>query len=379
MAQLIELQAACSHTAQLFLKRLIPGAAEETSHLFISLKNHRQLHYETQSLLPIETRIPYGMHHILKYIRRHTVRDDAVALHVVEHDMLLHVRAPAQNIYVWCLSFAPNVRRHKQATKRPMTVAENDMLITKILAAQLTFNELETIAAIDTNALFTEISKGKFDIFALKSLVSKNLTRFKRTFKDDRRIQLFRVNHEIRMRGKQPAPEASKKRKFFEKAPAKAAKPRSHGNPAFLAKTDLKPHQYCTFPKCKTDGKDHTHTPDTCGFIRRESSQRAETPAKYNRDRPDASRRPPSSTSKTIKCFFCGGDHMKRDCAKFMKLQKSSTFMAMIEEYEPEEIEYLDLLICTTNRKVCKWCLDKSCNGACPEVSPSMTSAKCKC
>ena len=69
---------------------------------------------------------------------------------------------------------------------------------------------------------------------------------------------------------------------------------------------------------------------------------------------------------------------MKRDCAKFMKLQKSSTFMAMIEEYEPEEIEYLDLLICTTNRKVCKWCLDKSCNGACPEVSPSMTSAKRK-
>jgi hypothetical protein len=33
LAQLIELQAACSHTAQLFLKRLIPGAAEETSHL----------------------------------------------------------------------------------------------------------------------------------------------------------------------------------------------------------------------------------------------------------------------------------------------------------------------------------------------------------
>ena len=52
--------------------------------------------------------------------------------------------------------------------------------------------------------------------------------------------------------------------------------------------------------------------------------------------------------------------------------------MAQVENYEPEELEVLDLLICTTNRSVCKWCLQDDCNGDCGEVSPAMASAKAK-
>ena len=66
LAQLVELQAACSHTAQLFLRTLIPGSKGSSSHLFISLKNDRQLHYEAQTLLDVANRTPYGMQHIFK-------------------------------------------------------------------------------------------------------------------------------------------------------------------------------------------------------------------------------------------------------------------------------------------------------------------------
>jgi hypothetical protein len=144
----------------------------------------------------------------------HTVRDDDVTQHVVEHDMLLHTRPPGQNIYMWALSFAPNVRRHRTASEMPMSEKQTHMFVKKIFASQITSNELETIDAIDKADQFNELSDGKFDMIDLKSLLTKNLTRFNRTFKDDKRIGLFKLNHQIRMKPiMSKIPEASKKRK----------------------------------------------------------------------------------------------------------------------------------------------------------------------
>jgi hypothetical protein len=385
LAQLTELQAACSHTAQLFLKKLIPGADDETSHLFLSLKNHRQQHYELQATLDVDMRVPYNMHHVLRYIRHNTVRDDAIALHVVEHDMLRHTRPQGMNIYLWCLSFAPNMRRHRHATKRELLEGEADMLITKIFAAQLTSNELETIAAIDKTNIFINIAKGQFDMSALKSLISKNLTRFNRTFKDDRRIHLFRVNHEIRMRGKPQIIPPPKKRKIAPPATGKTppGKKRYDKNAALLAKSEISISDHCKTPKCIKDGKQHTHTHAKCGFVLRaagNTQSSARPPGGPNKPphSPNPNGRLGAPSGKPIKCFFCGGDHMKRDCAKFAKLQTSAAFMAMIDDYEDDEIEFLDLLICTTNKPVCKFCLEKDCNGSCGPMCPAMTSAKAK-
>ena len=148
LAQLVELQTVCSHTAQLFLKELIPGAKDNTSQLFLSLRNHRQVYYEEQKLLPVRERLPYGMDDIMYCLEDHTVRDDEISAHVVEHDMLQHMRPDGENIYAWSLSSKANIRRHYQATKA--TLSEQDMLryVQKVFASQLTTNELETIASI---------------------------------------------------------------------------------------------------------------------------------------------------------------------------------------------------------------------------------------
>ena len=52
--------------------------------------------------------------------------------------------------------------------------------------------------------------------------------------------------------------------------------------------------------------------------------------------------------------------------------------MAAAETYDQDELPCLDLLICTTNRNVCKHCLSQECNGACDHVSDAMISAKDK-
>ena len=52
--------------------------------------------------------------------------------------------------------------------------------------------------------------------------------------------------------------------------------------------------------------------------------------------------------------------------------------MAQMDTYNKEELDCLDLLICTTNRAVCKWCLQHDCNGDCGDVSDAMISAQDK-
>ena len=50
--------------------------------------------------------------------------------------------------------------------------------------------------------------------------------------------------------------------------------------------------------------------------------------------------------------------------------------MAVTEAYDSDELECLDLLICTTNSPVCKYCLIATCSGQCGEPSNAMKSAK---
>ena len=66
--QLVDIQEVCSHTAQVFFRDLVPGAKDETSQLFIALRNNRQLHYEVHAEKDMEQRAPYGMHHILYFL-----------------------------------------------------------------------------------------------------------------------------------------------------------------------------------------------------------------------------------------------------------------------------------------------------------------------
>ena len=68
LSQLKELQAVCSHTAQLFLATLIPGTKDDTSPLFIALRNDRLEHYDRQRLIEDPNmRVPYGMHHMFDH------------------------------------------------------------------------------------------------------------------------------------------------------------------------------------------------------------------------------------------------------------------------------------------------------------------------
>jgi hypothetical protein len=171
LAQLKEIQAVCSHTAQTFLATLIPGSKAETSPLFISLKNRRQIHYEKQALKPLEQRVPYTMHHILRYIETNTVRDDAMIQHVIEHDMLLHTRPAGMNIYSWLLSFYRNLRRHRHVTGRHMHPKERHMFHFQMLVDQLTTNELDTISTISPTD-FPYLIEGIYDMSALQKLLA---------------------------------------------------------------------------------------------------------------------------------------------------------------------------------------------------------------
>ena len=272
-----------------------------------------------------------------------------------------------------------------------MSEKQTHMFVKKKFASQITSNELETIDAIDKADQFNELSEGKFDMIDLKSLFTKHLTRFNRTFKDDKRIGLFKLNHQIRMKPiTSKIPDVTKKRK--QEKSDKKEKPARHkvqrrtpsDSNAFLANRDLPPHKHCKTPICIKNNKQHTHETHVCGYVRRDGPQGAppapsrnsQTGQKYNRDRSKDSRTRTPANSKPIKCFFCDGDHMKRDCLKFAKLQKSEQFMATVEHYDGQELECLDLLICTTNKAVCKYCLLHDCNGQCGDTTSVMRSAQ---
>ena len=156
------------------------------------MRNDRQLHYKVQAEKDIELRAPYGTHHILDFLEQHTVRDDDIVKHVVEHDMLKHVRPPGMNLYTWCTSFAENQRRNRLANgKKEMTDPEYLMYVGRIFSSQLTSNELDTIDGLADENESPDISQGIFDMTKLKTLVSNNVNRFTRTFKMDRRVSLF--------------------------------------------------------------------------------------------------------------------------------------------------------------------------------------------
>ncbi len=99
--QLKVLQGVSSHTAQVFLRELVPSAKTDQSELFVALASDRQQHYAGQLEYPIDQRTQYGMHYVFKYLKEHIVRDDQVTKHVVEHKMLLHTRPPGENIHKW--------------------------------------------------------------------------------------------------------------------------------------------------------------------------------------------------------------------------------------------------------------------------------------
>ena len=110
------------------------------------------------------------MHHILQYMVTHTVRDDAISQHVIEHNMLLHTRDQGQNIYSWSLSFAPNRRRHLHATKADMTPAQDLMYVKLVFVSQITTNELESITSLSAD--YPRITEGILHFTDLSTLLA---------------------------------------------------------------------------------------------------------------------------------------------------------------------------------------------------------------
>jgi hypothetical protein len=386
LSQLQELQTVCSHTAQLFLATLIPGAKDDTSPLFIALRNHRQEHYETQqSIDDVTQRVPYGMHHIFKHIADTTVRDDAVSRHVIEHTMLWATRQPGINIHAWSLSFKTDINRRRHAMIPPtdMTMADEHMFVKNIFASQLTATELETIAAI-SDGDFARLSEGIFDMPALQALLARNMSRFVRTFKSDKRVNLFITNRYTRMteddkvldklKGKDRDPGIKRKRT----APPEARKER-HTKPSFKRRVPrtrevflgtIQTRDYCKTPRCVETKKQHTHTTADCGIAK--SQQRSLS----NGFPPRNPRSLGGPAKKDDGCFHCGGDHFQRNCEKFTKLKASKAFMAIMSDFKPTELKHLNTLICSTNRPVCKRCLESECDGDCSPDDPDMASAK---
>ncbi len=134
--------------------------------------------------------------------------------------------------------------------------------------------------------------------------------------------------------------------------------------------------------------KNHTHVTEDCGYVTRAKDNPSSAPRTAFPKAPD-SKRPHDPGIRTrgndvpvkpdIKCYFCGGPHMKRDCLKHQKLRQSDVFMTMARTYEEDEIPYLNILMSSTNRRVCHKCLDKQCDGhACGPQDPAMISAKKK-
>ena len=157
------------------------------------------------------------------------------------------------------------------------------------------------------------------------------------------------------------------KRKRDEMPPAKF-------RPALYIKDDVRKtappvrrEGYCKNGACVAAKKQHTHTGANCGCKLRAApgSDRARAAARPN------SSSGPLNPSKSP-CCFCGGGDFNSECEKFLKLQNTSAFMALQETYEPHEIADLNLLISTTNRSVCKWCLKDNCDGS-PDTCTSET------
>ena len=112
----------------------------------------------------------------------------------------------------------------------------------RCICSIISYNELKTIAGLSHNC--GKLAEGKFTpphgITQLRTLLARNLARFTRTFKYDKRVTLWMDNRAVRMQGtaaKVPAltEPAPKRRKPLPKAqPAPKFRPKND-RPAMFA------------------------------------------------------------------------------------------------------------------------------------------------
>ena len=267
------------------------------------------------------------------------------------------------------------------------------MYFKDIFASFITASELETLAGISKD--FPQITEGIFDFTALKSIFANNMARFNRMFKFDKRITMFVQNRIARMTMPDDDGENAPPKMHKRKAPSEDTtehQPKRHkpeNRQTLLGSRDIPTAKHCTHPRCISENKQHTHMYVDCGHAIRAGLGQRDGKMGANKERfknrPQRSSTPwtpqPRSANSTRPkeregCFHCGAmDHFINVCPSYKTL-KTPAFLALAGTYKGKEVQCLDTLIASVNRRVCKWCLKTSCKEDCGAETLEMASTK---
>ena len=169
-----------SHTFHVYLWDLIPGARENTSHVFTQVKEGRnQYAVEAKQAEANGLRLrPHSAKDTLTFLFKHFVKANSDQFIIKWMLILRHTRDPGVNLYEWCNSFGPLLRTYLRAADVEYLGAKEQQRLNKCITSQITDFEHATLSQISEKWKPITLAEGMFDLDELKKDISISDAKF---------------------------------------------------------------------------------------------------------------------------------------------------------------------------------------------------------
>ena len=169
-----------SHTFHVYLWDLIPGARENTSHVFTQVKEGRnQYAVEAKQAESNGLQLrPHSAKDTLTFLFRHFVKENGDQFIIKWMLILRHTRDPGVNLYEWCNSFGPLLRTYLRVADVDYLGAKEQQRLNKCITSQITDFEQATLSQISEKWKPITLAEGMFDLDELKKDISISDAKF---------------------------------------------------------------------------------------------------------------------------------------------------------------------------------------------------------
>ncbi len=139
-----------SHTFHVYLWDLLPGARENTSHVFTQVREGRNLYLvqaKQAETAWLKLR-PHSAKDTLTFLHKHFVKENFDQLITKWMLILRHTRDPGVSIYEWCNSFGPLIRAYLRTADEDYLGVKELHRVNKCITSQITDFEQAILAQV---------------------------------------------------------------------------------------------------------------------------------------------------------------------------------------------------------------------------------------
>jgi hypothetical protein len=380
-----------SHTFHVYLWDLLPGARENTSHVFTQVKEGRN-QYLVQAKQAEAAGLKLRTHSAkdtLTFLHKHFVKENSDQFIIKWMSILRHTRDPGVSLYEWCNSFGPLIRTYLRTSDVDYLGDTELHRVNKCITAQITDFEQAILAQVSDKWKPITLADGEFDLDELKRDISNSDAKFAvRKYKPTALILEYLTSRATRQQVPLPAfmtlKSASVKKKRTSDAQVDSHSKRfwkGRQRPLFLLDQDeedggdqeelpeddgedvqdfdgaaesdwdslafepRKSFAPCTTPYCKDKNIAHTHSVGRCFKLHPQKGKGG-------------------GSKGGIKGSNSLPGHYKADCPKFAALSSKTSYGRMRAKLSNEKVYVYDLLEDSVDSEVCWNCLCQECDWA---------------